>query len=64
MEVRVPAPPTRREWPRVLGDLAAQLDDGRVYDRDLPDLAVALSAVLDAYSRRAEAEAGRPRGSH
>ena len=39
VEVRVPAAPTRRDWPRLLAELARQLDDGRVYDRDLPDLA-------------------------
>jgi hypothetical protein len=36
VEVRISAAPTRREWPRLLNELARQLDDGRVYDRDLP----------------------------
>jgi hypothetical protein len=36
----------------LLHDLACQLDDGRVYDRDLSDLALALEAVLAAYRRR------------
>jgi hypothetical protein len=36
----------------VLLELARQLDDGLVYDRDLGELATALSAVLEAYSRR------------
>lgn len=59
VEVRVPAVPTRRDWTGLLGELARQLDDGRVYDRDLPSLAAALGIVLDAYSRRTSAK-GRP----
>jgi hypothetical protein len=53
VEVQVPVLPTRRDWPTVLGDLAGQLNDGRVYDRDLPALARALDSVLEAYRRRA-----------
>jgi hypothetical protein len=53
VEVRVPLVPTRRDWPRLLGELAGQLNDGRVYDRDLPALARALEPVLEAYRRRA-----------
>ena len=52
VEVAVAAAPTRRDWARLLHDLARQLDDGRVYDRDLADLSVALNAVLDAFRRR------------
>jgi hypothetical protein len=52
VEVRVPAAPTRRDWAGLLHDLGRQLDDGRIYDRDLPDLAEALTAVLEAYHRR------------
>jgi hypothetical protein len=52
VEVRVPAAPTRRDWAGLLAELAHQLDDGRVYDRDLPDLASALVIVVDAYGRR------------
>jgi hypothetical protein len=52
VEVRRPAAPTRREWIWLLTELEHQLDDGRVYDRDLPELATALGAVLAAYSRR------------
>jgi hypothetical protein len=55
VEVRVPLAPTRRDWPRILGQLASQLDDGRVYDRDLPGLARVLDPVLEAYRRRAHA---------
>lgn len=52
VEVRVPATPARGAWATLLGELARQLDDGRVYDRDLPALAPALRSVLDAYDRR------------
>ncbi len=53
VEIRVPLEPTRRDWPRLLGELAGQLDDGRVYDRDLPALGRALEPVLRSYQRRA-----------
>ena len=52
MEVRSPTAPTRRAWSALLHELARQLDDGRVYDRDLPDLTAAINPVWDAYSRR------------
>ena len=52
VEVQVPLVPTRRDWPRLLGELAGQLNDGRIYDRDLSGLSVALDAVLEAYERR------------
>jgi hypothetical protein len=53
VEIRVPLEPTRRDWPRLLGELAGQLDDGRVYDRDLLALGRALDPVLRSYRRRA-----------
>ena len=53
VEIRVPLEPTRRDWARLLGNLAGQLDDGRVYDRDLPALGRALDPVLRSYRRRA-----------
>ena len=53
VHVRVPLEPTRRDWPRLLSELADQLDDGRIYDRDLPGLARALEPVLQAYRVRA-----------
>ena len=53
VEVQIPLVPTRRDWPRLLGDLAEQLNDGRAYDRDLPALGRALQPVLEAYRRRA-----------
>ena len=52
VEVRVPAVPTRRDWAKLFDELTRQLDDGRVYDRDLAELAEALGRVLDAYNRR------------
>ncbi|SFO49980.1 hypothetical protein SAMN05660359_03876 [Geodermatophilus obscurus] len=53
MQVRVPLAPTRRDWPRLLEELADQLNDGRVYDRDLSGLARQLEVVLQACRRRA-----------
>jgi hypothetical protein len=47
--VRITLQPTRRDGPRLLEELAGQLDDGRLYDRDLPGLARALEPVLHAY---------------
>jgi hypothetical protein len=52
VQVRAPASPTRRDWPELLHQLARQLDDGRIYDRDLPGLTAALNAALEAYRRR------------
>jgi hypothetical protein len=52
VEIPTPIAPRRKDWPRVLGDLARQIEDGRIYDRDLLTLADALNAVHDAYSRR------------
>ncbi len=52
VEVPVPLVPSRRDWPGLLAELAGQLNDGRVYDRDLPALARALQPVLEAYRRR------------
>ena len=53
VQVRVPLAPTRRDWPQLLQELAGQLSDGRVYDRDLSGLARQLEKVLQAYRRRA-----------
>lgn len=53
MPVQTALQPTRRDWPRPLSELGDQLDDGRVYDRDLPGLARVLEPVLHAYWRRA-----------
>ena len=44
--------PRHDEWPAALRELAAQLDDGRIYRRDLPDLAAALTELTAAFSRR------------
>jgi hypothetical protein len=60
--VEVPVPvlvaPARRDWPGLLDQLARQVDDGRVYDRDLLDLSDALGAVLEAYRRRPYVRSG------
>ncbi|MEX5718480.1 hypothetical protein [Geodermatophilus maliterrae] len=52
IEVAVPVTPTRRDWPGLLDKLVRQVDDGRIYDRDLLDLSDALGAVFEAYHRR------------
>lgn len=52
MEIRVPVQPTRRDWARLMRELVLQLDDGRVYDRDLGALSVALGSLLEAFRRR------------
>jgi integrase len=41
----------RRDWADLLAELARQIDDGRIYDRDLLGLSDALGAVLVAYRR-------------
>jgi hypothetical protein len=53
VEGQVPLVPTRRDWPRLLGELTGQLNDGWVYHRDLPGFGRALQPVLEAYRRRA-----------
>jgi hypothetical protein len=58
VEVPVPVTPTRNDWVPLLGALAGQIDDGRIYDRDLLDLSDALGAVLSAYRRRAHVRSG------
>lgn len=64
VEISRPVTLTRRDWARLLDELARQLDDGPVYDRDLRELASALDAVLQAYRRRPyvrdRTAAGRP----
>lgn len=48
----MPLPPTRHDWPRLLGELVTQLDTGRIYNRDLDELSVALAAVGVSMTRR------------
>ncbi len=48
IEVAVALAPTRRDWPRVLGELAYS----RLYDRDLAALATAMATALAALRRR------------
>ncbi len=52
IKIPVPLSPTRRDWPRVLAELAAQLEDGRLYDRDLAPLATAMATAVAALRRR------------
>ncbi|WP_369137383.1 hypothetical protein [Modestobacter versicolor] len=48
----MPIPPTCHDWPRLLGELVTQLDTGRIYNRDLDELSVALAAVGVSMTRR------------
>src|SRR3954452_3263174 len=61
--VKIPTPiaPKRQDCPRLLGDLARQIEDGRIYDRDLLALSVALNAVYEAFGRRISVGRGKPR---
>ena len=52
VEIPVPVTPARRNSPGLLEELARQIEDGRVYNRDLLDLSDALGTVLEAYRRR------------
>jgi len=52
VETPVPLPPTRHDWPRLIGELVTQLDTGRIYNRDLDELSVALNAVGVSMTRR------------
>ncbi len=52
VEIPTPTAPKRQDWGPLLTELARQLEDGRVYDRDLLALAKALHPVVDAHSRR------------
>ncbi len=61
VEVALPVPvtPARRDWLRLLQELARQIEDGRIYDRDLLDLSDALGTVYEAYRRRPRFAADR-----
>src|SRR3954451_16583168 len=48
VEVPTPIAPTRRDWPGLLGELVRQLNDGRIYDRDLAQIQAAVIKVVDA----------------
>ena len=58
VEVPVAKPLKRHDWPRALRELTQQIDDGRIYDRDLLNLADALSDVLAAFNRRPHVRSG------
>lgn len=57
-EVEVPALPRGAGWAPALHELARQIDTGKLYDRDLPDLTAGLTSVLDALAGR---QGGRAR---
>jgi hypothetical protein len=57
--VEVPARPRRYEWAGLLVELAKQIDSGRVHDRHLPDIAVAIDEILRSLARRNTRRTGR-----
>jgi hypothetical protein len=44
--------PGREEWAALLRELTTQLDDGRIYGRDLAELGTALADLIADYNRR------------
>lgn len=50
--VEVEVLPKGAGWAKALTQLADQIDRGRVYDRDLGDIAPALEAAIAALGRR------------
>jgi hypothetical protein len=64
--VKIPTPiaPKRQDWPRLLGDLARQIEDGRIYDRDLLALAGALNVVHEVFGRRWASGGANPPRRH
>jgi hypothetical protein len=70
IEVERPAPTTGRVgalaampkgagWSVVLDELTRQVETGKVYDRDLPAIAVSVEALLVALTRRPAVRRGR-----
>ena len=49
---RIATPRTVEEWARLLEELAAQLDRGTIYDRQLSVMRPAVAAVVDSFNRR------------
>jgi hypothetical protein len=59
----VAALPKRADWPGLLQELARQIDDGRIYDRELDGVGAAINAVVDACDRRPAFRGQRGRAS-
>jgi hypothetical protein len=53
--------PRQSAWVHLLGELAAQLDQGAIYDRHLGAIALAIGEVGRALRRRRQPAAGPPR---
>lgn len=51
-EVEVEVMPKGARWGEALREFARQLDNGRVYDRDLADMEASLLKVIEAFNRR------------
>lgn len=52
VEVEVPVTPKGAGWIAALHELARQLNTGRTYDPDLPELNNTLNELMNAYARR------------
>ena len=49
---QIATPRTVEEWARLLEELAARLDRGTIYDRQLSVMRPAVAAVVDSFNRR------------
>jgi hypothetical protein len=59
--VFVPKPPRGAEWTETLHSLTRQVDNGRLYDRDLAAVARAAGELNDALERRLKRHRHLPR---
>ena len=49
---QIATPRTVEEWVRLLEELAARLDRGTIYHRQLPAMRPAVAALVDSFNRR------------
>lgn len=54
-EVPAPEPKNPDEYVRLLNGLAAKLDRGAIYDREIPKVVGAINEVVEAVERRQKA---------
>ncbi len=51
-EIPTAAPIRNDDWPSLLRRLSRELDTGRLYDRNLPDVAAAFNDLYESLERR------------
>ncbi len=51
-DLRSQLPGPSKKWARLLEELAARLDRGTIYDRQLPAMRPAVAALVDSFNRR------------